>query len=49
MSFFFVFVWAGGATMDYPRKLGLWNRVFWPALLGEAVFRWAIQQRESQQ
>lgn len=49
MSFFLFLVWAGGATMDYPRKIGFWKRASWPVFLGEAVFRWAIQHIEAQQ
>ena len=39
---FFCWIWVGGAFADYGRRVGFWNRAFWPihlgARLGDLVF-----------
>jgi len=36
-------VWIGGMGAMPSRKIGLWNRFFWPRTLGEYLHRIAIR------
>ena len=42
MTLFFGLLYVGGATALPKRKIGFWNRLYWPALLGMALHEWAM-------
>jgi hypothetical protein len=46
MSVFFLWIWIGGACALEDKKIGFFNRIIWPIILGEALFSWAMEYLE---
>lgn len=41
---FFWAIYVGGAFVDRDKPIKFGDRVFWPATLGEAAFKWALKE-----